>query len=60
MCDEAVRMVMPVMLMISVDMMTRYPGLFSKEVSNSCVIGLLYSRLFRRCVVFGRYVQRRG
>ena len=52
MCDEAVRMVMPVMRMISVDMMTRYRGLFSREVSNRCVIALLFRLLWWMCDVF--------
>ena len=39
MCDVAARMVKTVMRMISADMMTRYPCLFSREVSNRCVIG---------------------
>ena len=53
MCDDAVRMVMTVMRMLSEDMMTRYPGLFSSEVSNRCVIGLLFRRLCKevRCVL---------
>ena len=45
MCDDAVRMVMPAMRMITADMMSRYPGLFSREVSKRCVIGLLFLRL---------------
>ena len=51
MCDDAVRMVMTVMRMISVDMITRYPGLFSRAVTNRCVISLLFRRLSRRCDV---------
>ena len=35
-------MLMPAMRMITADMMTRYPGLFSREVSNRCDIGLLF------------------
>ena len=32
MCDDAVMMVMPVMRTINADMMSRYPGLFWREV----------------------------
>ena len=42
MCDDAVRLVMPVMRIISAEMLTRYPGLFWREVPNRCVIAVCY------------------
>ena len=41
MCDDALRMVMTAMRMISGGMMTRYPPLFSRELSNLCFICVL-------------------
>ena len=52
MCYDVLWMVMPVMLMNSAELMTRYHGLVSSEVSNQCVIVLLFRRLCRRCDAF--------
>ena len=60
MSDDAVMMAKPAMRMITAEMMTRYTGLFSREVSKRCVIGLLFRRSCRWCDVFWRYVQRSG
>ena len=59
MCDDAVRMVRPMMRIISADILTPYHGLVSTAVSNQCVIGLLIiRRLSSRFDPFSRSVER--